>query len=171
MRAWCTRQLIVYLATWTFQSIQNYLNKLSGKRLVINESGHADVRETSCPGKWLSGKRPLPDHIGHWVWNPAYLVSVPSQDKFGGLQQEGHQKWGNDGGGLLISPDGLASSWIVGVSASVILHCTIKSRRRFLLAPAHPGSAGNSVVRRLYVCVVTLARVYHFEHSAVSIVW
>jgi len=29
---------------------------------------------------------------------------------------------------------------IVGVSTSVISPCTIKSRRRFLLAPAHPGS-------------------------------
>jgi len=50
------------LATWTFQIIQNYLYKLSGKRLsgkrlvweIIDESGHADrlsgnrlVRETS----------------------------------------------------------------------------------------------------------------------------
>ena len=32
IRARCTRQFIVYLATWTFQSIQNYLYKLSGKR-------------------------------------------------------------------------------------------------------------------------------------------
>ena len=75
MRARCTRQFIVYLATWTFQNIQNYLYKLSGKRL----SGKVIVRETSCtgnnrqvrarscpgnvfpgnvcPGKWLSGKR------------------------------------------------------------------------------------------------------------------
>jgi len=26
----------------------------------------------------------------HWVCNPAYLVSVPSQDKLEGLWQEGH---------------------------------------------------------------------------------
>jgi len=37
-------------------------------------------------------------------------------------------------------PDGVAPSRIVSVSASDISPCTIKSRRRFLLAPAHPGS-------------------------------
>jgi len=77
IRARCTGQFIVYLATWTFQSIQNYLYKLSGKRLsgkmIVRETSctgnkrrvvvtHAVVRETSfretsCPGKWLSGKR------------------------------------------------------------------------------------------------------------------
>jgi len=56
---------------------------------------------------------------------------------------------GNDGGGLLISPDGVASIRIVGVSASDIFPCTIKSRKRFLLAPAHPGSPGKRVIRRL----------------------
>ena len=40
---------------------------------------------------------------------------------------------GDDGGELLISPDGVAPSHIVGVSASDISACTIKSRRRFLL--------------------------------------
>ena len=40
-------------------------------------------------------------------------------------------KMGDDGGGLLISPDGVAPSWIVGVSASVIFPCTIKSRTLF----------------------------------------
>ena len=47
---------------------------------------------------------------------------------------------GDERGGLLISPDGVAPSWIVGVSASDISLCTIKSRRRFLLALAHLGS-------------------------------
>ena len=46
IRARCTRQFIVYLATCTFQSIQNYLYKLSGNRL----SGKVIVRETSCTG-------------------------------------------------------------------------------------------------------------------------
>jgi len=45
-------------------------------------------------------------------------------------------KVGDDGGGSLISPDGMAPIWMVGVSASLIFLCTIKSRR-FLLAPAH----------------------------------
>jgi len=35
------------------------------------------------------------------------------------------------GGGSLISPDGVAPSRIVGVSASVIFPCTIKPRRRW----------------------------------------
>jgi len=68
-------------------------------------------------------------------------VPVPSQHKVGGLQQERHPayKWGDDGGGSLISPDGVTPNWIVGVSASFIFPCTIKSRR-FLLVPAHLGT-------------------------------
>ena len=62
---------------------------------------------------------------------------------------------GDEGGGSLISPDGVALSQIVGVSASDISACTIKSRRRFLLAPAHPGSPGKRALKRLclYVCL------------------
>jgi len=84
---------------------------------------------------------------------PGYLVPVPSQGKLGGLRQEQHlaQKWGDDGGGSLISLDGLAPSWIVGVYASVIFPCTIKSRRRFLLAPAHPGTPEKGC--KMVVCV------------------
>jgi len=37
---------------------------------------------------------------------------------------------GEEGGGSLISPDGVTPSRIVGVSAADILPCTIKSRRR-----------------------------------------
>jgi len=64
----------------------------------------------------------------HWVCKRAYLVRVPSQDKVAGLWQEGHpaSKWGDDGGGSPISPDGVAVSRMVGVSASVIFRCTIK---------------------------------------------
>jgi len=40
-------------------------------------------------------------------------------------------KMGDDGDGLLISLDGVAPTRIVGVSASVIFPCSIKSRRRF----------------------------------------
>jgi len=47
----------------------------------------------------------------------------------------------------------VAPSRMVSVSASLIFPCTIKSRRRFLLAPAHRGSPGNRVVKRLCVCV------------------
>ena len=60
-----------------------------------------------------------------------YSVPVPSQDKWGRLWQKGHlaQKWGNDGGGGTDSPDGAASRRTVHASASVIFHCTIRSRR------------------------------------------
>jgi len=59
--------------------------------------------------------------------------ACPKQDKLEGLQQEGYlaQKWGDDDGGLLMSLDGVAPIQIVGVSASDIFPCTIKSRRRF----------------------------------------
>jgi len=46
-------------------------------------------------------------------------------------------KMGDDGGGPLISPDGVAPSRTVGVSVSVIFPCTIKTQK-FLLASAHP---------------------------------
>jgi len=58
-------------------------------------------------------------------------------------------KMGDDGGGSLISPDGAALSRMVGVSASVILPCTIKVQKKtFFLAPAHPGSPGKRAVKR-----------------------
>ena len=60
---------------------------------------------------------------------------------------------GDDGGGSLISPDGVAPSWMVVVSASVIFPCTIKFRRIFLLAMAHMGSPGKRAVKQLCVCV------------------
>jgi len=66
-------------------------------------------------------------------------------------------KMGDDGGGSLISPDGVALTQIVGVSASVIFSSTIKSRRRFLLAPAHPGSRGKRAVKWLCGCVCVLS--------------
>jgi len=64
-----------------------------------------------------------------------------------------HKNGGHDGGGLLISPDGVAPSRMVGVSAFVILPCTIKSRRRFLLALAHLDSSGKRAIKWLCVCV------------------
>jgi len=47
----------------------------------------------------------------------------------------------------LVSPDGVAPSRMVGVSASVNLPCTIKSRSS-LLAPAHPGGPRRKAVKR-----------------------
>jgi len=86
----------------------------------------------------------------------AYLVPVPSQDKVRvAAGRASAPKWGGDGGRSLISPDGVARApiWMVGVSASVIFPCTTKSRIRFLLAPAHPGSLGKRAVKRLCACV------------------
>jgi len=60
----------------------------------------------------------------------------------------------DDGGGSLISLDEVAPIQIVDVSASVFFPCTIKSRRRFLLAPAHPGSPGKRAIKWLCVCVL-----------------
>jgi len=59
----------------------------------------------------------------HRVCNPAYLMPVPSQDKLGGLRQEGIRckNGGDDRGEGADSPDGVASSWIVGASVSVII--------------------------------------------------
>jgi len=48
-----------------------------------------------------------------------------------------HKKWRDRAGGLLISPDVVVPSHIAGVSASDISLCTVKSRRRLLLALAH----------------------------------
>jgi len=44
----------------------------------------------------------------------------------------------------LVSPDGVAPRRMVGVSASVNLPCTIKSRSSFLV-PAHPGGPGKKL--------------------------
>jgi len=81
-------------------------------------------------------------------------VPVPSQDKIGRVVagRASGVKMGNDEGGSLISVDGVEPSRIVGVSASDISPCTIKSRR-FLLAPAHQGSSGKMAIKQLCVCV------------------
>jgi len=51
----------------------------------------------------------------------------------------------------MVSPDGVAPSRMVGVSASVNLPCTIKSRSS-LLAPAHPVGPRKRAVKRLWWC-------------------
>jgi len=62
------------------------------------------------------------------VYATQYIGTHPSQDKLGEVRQEGHQeyKWWDDRAGGTDSPDGVASSWIVGASASVIFPCSIK---------------------------------------------
>ena len=47
----------------------------------------------------------------------------------------------------LVSPDGVAPTRMVGVSASVNIPYTIKSRS-CLLAPAHPGGPGRRAVKQ-----------------------
>ena len=65
---------------------------------------------------------------------------------------EGWWRW------ALVSPDGVAPSRMVGVSASVNLPlqaCTIKSRSS-LLAPAHPGGPGKKGCKTVVVPVCLL---------------
>ena len=80
--------------------------------------------------------------------------------KWEGCSRKGirHKNGEDDNAGSLINPDGVAPSRMVGVSASVIFPCTIKSRR-FLLAPAHPGGPGKKgrkTVECVFVCVVVV---------------
>jgi len=61
-----------------------------------------------------------------------------SQDKLGGMRQEGHpaSKWGplrDEGGGSLISPDGVVPSQTVSVSVSDISPCTINHHTTTIL--------------------------------------
>jgi len=82
-----------------------------------------------------------------------------------------HNNGGNEGGGLLISRDGVAPSRIVGVSASNISTCTIKSRRRFLLAPAHPDSHRKKVRQQLFVFVWHAAVLLLMQQLIVHYQW
>jgi len=61
----------------------------------------------------------------------------------------------------LVSPDGVAPSRMVSVSASVNLPLHHKSRSS-LLAPAHPGGPGKRAVKRLCMCASL-----HFAHYAI----
>ena len=74
----------------------------------------------------------------------------------GAAERASGVKMGDDGGESMISPTGAAPSRIVGVSASL---CTTKSRRTFLLAPAHSGSPRKRAIKRLCACVRTCVRV------------
>jgi len=81
-------------------------------------------------------------------------VPDPSQDKLrvAAGRASGIKK-GDEGGGSLISSDGVVPSLIVGVSASDISPCTVKSRS-FFLALAHLGSHGKRAVNGCGVVVV-----------------
>ena len=54
----------------------------------------------------------------------------------GGLHKNGG--W-DDGGGSLISPDGVAPGQMVGVSASVIFSCTMKVQKKIFSGTGSPG--------------------------------
>jgi len=77
----------------------------------------------------------------HCICKPAYLVLVAIQDKLGRLWQEGHpaQKWGDNGGGSLISPDGLVPIHIVAVSASCYLPLHYKLQKKISSGIGSPG--------------------------------
>ena len=61
--------------------------------------------------------------------------------------------------------DGVAPNWIVGVSASVIFPCTIKSRR-FLLALPHPGSPGKRAIKTVVcVCVWSISGIQRDKYA------
>jgi len=72
-------------------------------------------------------RRQKATQLSHWVRKPV-PEPVPSQDKVGWFWQEGIQrKNGDEGGGSLINPDGVAPSLMFGVPASDIFSCIIKS--------------------------------------------
>lgn len=85
------------------------------------------------------------DHIKIWFsMQASTLDAFPKWLYWEGCSRKGSQRknGGDDGGGLLISPNGVACSRIVGVSASVIFPLHHKTQKMFLLVPAHMGSPG-----------------------------
>jgi len=63
-------------------------------------------------------------------------------DKAGRLRQKGHpaEKWGeDDGGGPLLSPDGVSPSQMIGVSTPVMFPCTIKVQKKISSGTQSPG--------------------------------
>ena len=66
------------------------------------------------------------------AWEAGINGGCPKPDKVGGLWQKAHQRknGGDDGGGSLISLDGVTPSQMVGVSASVTFPCTIKVQKK-----------------------------------------
>ena len=90
----------------------------------------------------------------HWGW-PHKHIWFLSQGRINweGCSRKGIQcKYGDDGGGSLIGPDGVVPIRIVGVCLYyLVFACTIKSRRRFLLALAHLCIPKNG--RQMVVCV------------------
>jgi len=91
----------------------------------------------------------------HQICQLAFPVAclMQARTNWEGCDRKGiRRKNGGCGSGSLTSPDGVAPSRIVGVSASVIIPCTIKSKISFLLAPAHLGSPRKRDIKKA-VCV------------------
>jgi len=61
-------------------------------------------------------------------------------------------KMGDNGGWSLVSPDGVATTRMVGVSASVIFPCTVKVQK-FSSGSGSPGWSRKRAVKQLCVCV------------------
>jgi len=90
---------------------------VQGKITKITEAHTPTIKLGATPSGLISDPPAY-----HWVCKPAHLVLVPSQDKVGGLRQEGYpvKKWGTDAGGSMISPDGVAPSLMVGVCVPLL---------------------------------------------------
>jgi len=92
-----------------------------------------------------------------WPWHAFLFLSFVSDFAFSALtllvgQQEGHPACKKMGGWwrwALVSPDGVAPSRMVSVSASVNLPVHHKVQKS-LLAPAHPGGPGKRAVKWLW---------------------
>ena len=86
------------------------------------------VAFTTCLDFFLSNSHSFNQATGYESGHKS--LAIPSQDKLGGLQQEGHsaKKLGDGGGGGTVSSDEVASTQTVGASTSIIVPCTIKSR-------------------------------------------
>jgi len=73
---------------------------------------------------------------------------------------------GDDGGGSLISPDGVAPSRMVDVSASVNLPLHHKVQKSSLLASAHPGGPVKRAVNGCgCVCASVLLKLLQFRQE------
>jgi len=73
------------------------------------------------------------------------------------------------GGGSLISPDGVAPTLMVSISAqSCYLPLQHEVQKKFfLLALAHPGSDGNRAIKRcVCVCVFSQPKLFNVQHPA-----
>ena len=131
------------------------------------------------PLDWYSFLFPL--RVGgwpsHWVCKPAYLVPVSSQDKLGGLCEEGHscikwwgwQRWGTNYSGWSGSPSRLL------VHLPVLSSFCSRKSRRWRNVPSGTGSPGcpgqSPQSRKMVVCVLCKDRRLSFPEWWYSHKW